>query len=132
MESRVAKTRKRKSTFYFFHLRFGSGGQGTLYFFYNPRKRFRPFLGEEGEDFAVERDVVFFECMYEVAVRYTRRPRGGIYFYLPETTKITLLFSPVCEGVLSGMRDRLARLALFCASAEAIAFDATKYISPTL
>lgn len=73
---------------------------------------FRVFLGYRCEHFSVQENVFLFERVHELAVRKSVRANGGADARLPNAAEIRLLVLAVGECVLTGVKERFARLAL--------------------
>ena len=83
-----------------------------------------------GKDFSIEGDVVFLERSDELAVSGAILAEGGIEADIPKPTEVSLLVSPVSEGVGTCVENSFPSLLLFGASTEAVAFDHLQGILP--
>ena len=89
-------------------------------------------FGELGHNFSVQLNVHFFEAVYQFAVRYSVSSRGGVYFYLPQGSHISLFLPSVVESVQSGVEQSFSGHSLFGFSAMAKALNLLKGIPPSL
>ena len=100
--------------------------------FNNFFKGFRIILGEVGEDFAVEGDILFLEHGNEFGVGEAVFLESGGEAHVPEAAEVAFLVLSVGEGVGAGMHDGFVGHALFGRAAVAVALDLAQDIAATL
>ena len=88
-------------------------------------------FGELGHNFPVQLNVCLFEIIYQPAVRYSISSCGGVYFYLPQGSHISLFLPSVVESVQSGVKQSFSSHSFFGFSAMAKALNLFKDIPPS-
>ena len=96
------------------------------------RENVRLVFGELSHNFSVHFYIGLFEIIYQFAVRHPVGSGGGVYFYLPQGSHISLFLSPVVESVQSGVKQSFSGHSFFGFSTMAKPLNLFKDIPPSL